>query len=67
METIKRRSGRPRKAEHEKVQYQRIAVYAEDYSRLVERINERDKGKTKRERTKITDAFSEMVDDYIKK
>lgn len=55
MET-KRRSGRPKKAEHEKVKYQRIAVYAPDYERLV--------AKLAKSGAKLTDAFAQMVDDY---
>lgn len=52
----KRRSGRPKKAEHEKVQYQRIAVYLQDYEKLLVKIAK--KG------VKLTDAFTEMVDKY---
>lgn len=59
MEEPKRRSGRPKKAEYEKVQYQRIAVYFEDYQKLVKKIDKRG--------VKLTDAFTEMVSDYIKK
>lgn len=55
MET-KKRSGRPRKADHEKVQYQLIAVYAQDYLRLVDEINKRG--------GKIAHVFAEMVEDY---
>jgi hypothetical protein len=65
--TIKRRSGRPKKAEEDKVQYQRIAVYAKDYLKLVEKLSRRNKGKTKKERLKLTDAFTEMVNDYCAK
>lgn len=53
----KRRSGRPKKAEHDKVQYQRIAVYAQDYSKLLEKI-------AKRGNMKLTDAFTEMVENF---
>lgn len=68
METkVKRRSGRPRKAEADKVKYQRIAVYEPDYSKLVDEINRRNKGKQKGERIKLTDAFTEMVRNYLKK
>lgn len=56
----KKRSGRPKKAEHEKVKYQRIAVYSSDYERLSSELARRG-GK------KLTDAFSEMVTDYLKK
>ncbi len=52
----KKRSGRPKKAEHEKVQYQRIAVYSQDYEKLVEKITKRG--------VKLTDAFTEMVKKY---
>lgn len=52
----KRKSGRPRKAEHEKVQYQRIAVYASDYERLTNRLAENDK---------ITEVFTQMVDNFL--
>ena len=55
MET-KRRSGRPKKAEHEKVKYQRIAVYSADYEKLVIELQKRG--------VKLTDAFSEMVAKY---
>ena len=66
METNKpRRSGRPKKAEADKVRYQRIAVYADDYSKLVDEINERNAGKIKSEKTKLTDAFQEMVKSYV--
>lgn len=57
METKKkRRSGRPKKAEADKVQYQRIAVYLSDYKALVEELDKRD--------VKLTDAFKEMVKVY---
>jgi hypothetical protein len=59
METqIKKRSGRPKKAEADKVQYQRIAVYVKDYSRLVEELNKRGE--------KLTDAFAKMVRNYCR-
>lgn len=48
--------GRPKKREDDKVQYQRIAVYLEDYLILVAKVNKK--------RTKITDAFTEMVKKY---
>jgi hypothetical protein len=54
----KRRSGRPKKAEADKVQYQRIAVYLSDYKDLVEELDKRD--------VKLTDAFTEMVKSYKK-
>lgn len=60
----KRRSGRPKKAEHEKVQYQRIAVYSQDYVRLGEEIKRRNEGKEPKERIKLTDVFTEMVKLY---
>lgn len=65
-ETVKRRSGRPRKAEEDKVQYQRIAVYAHDYQRLGNEIERRNIGKPKKQRVKLTDAFTEMVNNYCK-
>lgn len=52
----KRRSGRPKKADSDKVQYQRIAVYTADYEKLLVKI--------KRRGQKLTDAFSEMVEKY---
>lgn len=60
----KRRSGRPKKADHEKIQYQRIAVYLQDYTRLGKEIEKRNKGKEPKERIKLTDAFTEMVDTF---
>ena len=48
--------GRPKKREDDKVQYQRIAVYLEDYLILLEKVNKK--------RVKITDAFTEMVKKY---
>lgn len=54
--TPKKTLGRPKKSENDKVQYQRIAVYLDDYLKLV--------AKVKAKRIKITDAFSEMVDKY---
>lgn len=62
----KRRSGRPKKPEHEKVQYQRIAVYADDYSKLVDEIAKRNEGKPKEERIKLTDVFAGMVNRYVR-
>lgn len=66
METVivKKRSGRPRKAEEDKVSYQRIAVYTPDYLRLGEKIEKRNAGKSKKDRIKLTDAFTEMVENY---
>lgn len=52
----KRRSGRPKKAEEDKVKYQRIAVYLPDYLRLASEIGKRG--------VKLTDAFKEMVEKY---
>lgn len=60
----KRRSGRPKKAEHEKVQYQRIAVYSQDYVRLGEEIKRRNEKREASERIKLTDVFTEMVNLY---
>lgn len=54
----KRRSGRPKKAEHEKVQYQRIAVYVEDYVKLVDHLEKND--------IQLTTAFTDMVQRYVK-
>ena len=65
-EAVKRRSGRPRKAEADKVQYQRIAIYEKDYLRLVAKLQKRNEGKPKREQTKLTDAMTKMVDNYCK-
>lgn len=56
----KKQSGRPKKAEHEKARYQRIAVYEDDYKRLNAEL-------ARRGNKKLTEAFSEMVADYIKK
>lgn len=58
-EAVKRRSGRPKKAESEKVSYQRIAVYTKDYLSLDKKI--------KKTGVQLTDAFTEMVRDYLKK
>ena len=67
METkVKRRSGRPKKAEADKAKYQRIAVYEQDYSLLVEKIRKRN-SKAKGKRIKLTDAFKEMVEGYPEK
>lgn len=55
----KRRSGRPKKAEKDKVQYQRIAVYKQDYQKLVLELDKTGE--------KLTEAFSEMVRDYKQK
>ena len=65
-ELVKRKSGRPRKAEADKVKYQRIAVYAKDYSRLVAELEKRNAGKPKKEQIKLTDAMTKMVDNYCK-
>lgn len=68
METkVKRRSGRPKKAEADKVKYQRIAVYAQSYSKLLEKIEKRNRGKAKSKRIKLTAAFDEMVENYPQK
>ena len=63
----KRRSGRPKKAESDKVQYQRIAVYSDDYVILNENINRRNQDKPKEDKIKLVDAFSVMVKDYTRK
>lgn len=55
----KKRSGRPKKAEHEKVQYQRIAVYKDDYERLSKYIDEQGE--------QLTEAFTKMVKNYTRK
>ncbi len=65
-EQVKRRSGRPRKAEADKVKYQRIAVYEFDYERLTAELERRNKGKPKKEQIKLTDAFTLMVNNYSK-
>ncbi len=59
----KKRSGRPKKAESEKVQYQRIAVYLEDYEKLAEEVERR---KEENPKFKLLDAFSEMVAKYTR-
>ncbi len=65
MKTLnKRPAGRPKKAEEDKVSYQRIAVYTPDYSRLVDKIEEKNKSSRGYKRIKITDAFAEMVNKY---
>lgn len=64
--TQKRRSGRPRKAEEDKVKYQRIAVYEFDYTRLITELDRRNNGKPKKEQIKLTDAFTLMVNNYCK-
>lgn len=63
----KRKSGRPKKAEHEKVQYQRIAVYLDDYRKLSSKLDELNEGRPGPERLKLTDAFTQMVANYTKK
>lgn len=55
MET-KKRSGRPRKADHEKVQYQLMAVYAQDHLRFVNEVKKRG--------GKLAHVFAELVDEY---
>ena len=55
----KKRSGRPKKAEHEKVKNQLIAVDMSDYLRLKEAISNRD--------VKLKEAFAEMVTEYTSK
>lgn len=58
-----KRSGRPKKAESEKVKYQRIAVYLSDYEKLAEEVERR---KLKEPKFKLLDAFKEMVADYTR-
>jgi len=58
-EVPKRRSGRPKKADEDKVRYQRIAVYFQDYEKLAKEIE--------KQGVKLTDAFTEMVSDYLEK
>lgn len=53
----KKRTGRPKKAEHEKITYQRIAVYSADYEKLAAELSKRN--------IRLTDAFSQMVAKYI--
>lgn len=60
---LKKRSGRPKKAEHEKVSYQRIAVYTADYEKLAAEVEKR---KVDNPQFKLLDAFSEMVAKYVK-
>ncbi len=64
--SVKRSPGRPKKEEHEKVEYQRIAVYSQDYQKLGYEIAKRNSA-SESDRIKITDAFSEMVKSYCKK
>lgn len=52
----KRKSGRPRKAEHEKAQYQRIAVFRSDYTRLIDFIGDK---------VDLVEAFGKMVTGFI--
>lgn len=63
----KRKSGRPKKAEHEKVQYQRIAVYLGDYRKLSDKLDGLNENRPNSERLKLTDAFTQMVADYTSK
>jgi len=51
-----RRSGRPKKSEHQKVKYQRIAVRMQDYERFVAKLEKRDE--------QMIVAFGQMVDSY---
>lgn len=59
MEEPKKRSGRPKKAEEDKVKYQRIAVYQDDYEKLATYIE--------RHGIKITQAFKDMVKSYTRR
>lgn len=52
----KKRSGRPRKAEHEKVKYQLVAMRVKDYELLLEKLAITDE--------KLVDALSKMVAKY---
>ena len=52
----KKRSGRPRKAEHEKAKYQLIAVRVDDYEKLLGKLAITDE--------KLVDVFSKMVAKY---
>ena len=54
--TPKKKSGRPRKPESEKVQYQRIAVYLEDYNKLIKELEKNG--------IQLVDAFTAMVQLY---
>ena len=64
MTKVKKTSGRPKKADHEKIQYQRIAVYSNDYIKLVEKIAQKNSNLESGKKVKLTDAFSEMVKKY---
>ena len=65
MTDVKKPSGRPKKADHEKIQYQRIAVYAQDYLELVAKVAKKNSTLVAGEKKiQITDAFSEMVKKY---
>lgn len=59
----KKRSGRPKKSENEKIQYQRIAVYMDDYLKFIAAIN---RNKENNPKLQLTDVFSEMVAKYDK-
>ena len=52
----KKRLGRPKKAEHEKARYQRIAVHEKDYLKLVEYLEITG--------VELVDAFAQMVENY---
>lgn len=65
MTKVKKPSGRPKKADHEKIQYQRIAVYTQDYLTLVAKVAlKNSKLEVGDKKILITDAFSEMVKKY---
>lgn len=59
MEPEKKRSGRPKKADEDKVKYQRIAVYLDDYEKLATYLEQHD--------IKITQAFKDMVRNYTRR
>lgn len=64
MTEIKKPSGRPKKAEHEKIQYQRIAVYSSDYLKLTHKIEQKNKQLAPENKVTLIDAFSQMVKKY---
>lgn len=59
----KKRPGRPRKEDNEKVEYQRIAVYKNDYEKFLSFVKKR---KALNPEFKLTDAFTEMVAKYAR-
>jgi len=58
--SVKRSPGRPKTEAHEKVEYQRIAVYSRDYQKLGYEIAKRNSA-SESDRIKITDAISPIV------